>query len=436
MKQNFGINGRLTVGLIIFSLLFSACSSSVNESANSNVGYKTSETREVAYSSNAMSQPNSMMTNTSTMASPMMEGKRMIVDDNDAETSGERYAKIDENPFLETARSPLSTFSIDVDTASYANVRRYLNDGQMPPKDAVRIEELVNYFEYDYPQPIGNQPFSVTTEVATAPWNQKHKIVSIGLQGKKVSMEDAPPSNLVFLLDVSGSMNAPDKLPLLKDSLKILVNQLTTKDRVAIVVYAGASGLVLDSTNNRGEILNALNNLNAGGSTNGGQGIKLAYQVALDNFIQGGINRVILATDGDFNVGLTSDNELVSLIETKRRTGIFLSVLGFGTGNTNDSMMEKLADKGNGNYAYIDSQTEARKALGEQVAGTLYTIAKDVKIQVEFNPAKIAGYRLIGYENRLLANRDFNDDKKDAGEIGAGHSVTALYEIVPAGQAH
>ncbi len=432
MKQNSGINGRLAVGLIICSMLISACSSSKNESANSNVSYKTSETQDVAYSSNTMSAANSsatMMPN----ATPMMEAKRMG-GNYDAETSGERYARIDENPFLETSRAPLSTFSIDVDTASYANVRRYLNDGQLPPKDAVRIEELVNYFEYDYPQPIGNQPFSVNTEVATAPWNQRHKIVSIGLQGKKVSMEDAPPSNLVFLLDVSGSMNAPDKLPLLKDSLKILVNQLTTKDRVAIVVYAGASGLVLNSTNNRGEILNALNNLNAGGSTNGGQGIKLAYQVALDNFIQGGMNRVVLATDGDFNVGLKSDNELVSLIEAKRRTGIFLSVLGFGTGNTNDSMMEKLADKGNGNYAYIDSQTEARKALGEQVAGTLYTIAKDVKIQVEFNPAKIAGYRLIGYENRLLANRDFNDDKKDAGEIGAGHSVTALYEIVPAGQ--
>jgi Ca-activated chloride channel family protein len=304
----------------------------------------------------------------------------------------------------------------------------------MPPKDAVRIEELINYFEYDYPQPIGNQPFSVNTEVATAPWNGKHKIVSIGLQGKRVALDNVPPSNLVFLIDVSGSMNDPRKLPLLKDALKILVNQLTTRDRVAIVVYAGASGLVLPSTNNRGEILNALGNLEAGGSTNGGQGIQLAYRVALDNFIQGGNNRVILATDGDFNVGLTRDSELVNLIEAKRRTGIFLSVLGFGTGNTNDSMMEKLADKGNGNYAYIDSQTEARKALGEQAAGTLYTIAKDVKIQVEFNPARIAGYRLIGYENRLMANRDFNDDTKDAGEIGAGHSVTALYEIVPAGQ--
>ena len=434
MKQNSGIKNQLWVGLVVFSLVFSACSSVSNESANSNGGQRTSETADVAYENAPMSSNTTAMNSSGTMVTPMMEAKRMN-GDFDAQTKGERYARIDENPFLETSRAPLSTFSIDVDTASYANVRRYLNDGQLPPKDAVRIEELVNYFEYDYPQPIGDAPFSVNTEVATAPWNQKHKIVSIGLQGKKVSMEDAPPSNLVFLVDVSGSMNTPDRLPLVKQGLKFLANQLSAKDRVAIVVYAGTSGLVLNSTNNRGEILNAIERLEAGGSTNGGQGIQLAYKVALDNFIQGGNNRVVLATDGDFNVGVTSDNELVSLIEAKRRTGIFLSVLGFGTGNTNDSMMEKLADKGNGNYAYIDSQTEARKALGEQVAGTLYTIAKDVKIQVEFNSAKIAGYRLIGYENRMLANRDFNDDKKDAGEIGAGHSVTALYEIVPAGQA-
>ena len=356
--------------------------------------------------------------------------------DEEKSVSGERYAEISENPFLETARAPLSTFSIDVDTASYANVRRFLNQGQLPPKDAVRIEELINYFEYDYPQPGGDAPFSVNTEVASCPWNPKNKIVSIGLQGKKVSLDNVPPSNLVFLLDVSGSMNAPDKLPLLKDSLRVLVNQLTAKDRVAVVVYAGSSGLALPSTtaDRRSEIISALNNLEAGGSTNGGQGIQLAYRVAQENFIENGNNRVILATDGDFNVGLTGDDELVRLIEQKRQSGIYLSVLGFGTGNTNDSMMEKLADKGNGNYAYIDSRDEARKALGAQVAGTLYTIAKDVKIQVEFNPAKVAGYRLIGYENRLLAARDFNDDKKDAGEIGAGHAVTALYEIVPAGQ--
>ena len=380
-----------------------------------------------------MSSNSAMMHNTSG-ATPSAPSELRKGDFDEKQTSGERYAAIAENPFLDVKRAPLSTFSIDVDTASYSNVRRYLNDGQMPPADAVRIEELVNYFEYDYPQPIGSVPFSVNTEAANAPWNAKHKIVSIGLQGKKVAMEDAPPTNLVFLIDVSGSMNTPDRLPLVKSGLRRLTEQLSAKDRVAIVVYAGKSGLVLGSTNNRSEILAALNNLEAGGSTNGGQGIQLAYKVALDNFIRGGNNRVILATDGDFNVGLQSDNELVNLIEAKRRTGIFLSVLGFGTGNTNDSMMEKLADKGNGNYAFIDSQAEARKVLGEQVAGTLYTIAKDVKIQVEFNPARVAGYRLIGYENRLLANKDFNDDAKDAGEIGAGHSVTALYEIIPAGQ--
>ncbi|HLM60148.1 MAG TPA: von Willebrand factor type A domain-containing protein, partial [Pyrinomonadaceae bacterium] len=413
MKQNSGINARLSVGLIVFSLVFSACSSS-SLTSNTNDVSRTPQNEAVAYSSNVMSSNSAMGGNTSAMDAQVL--RESLVDE-DSEAKGERYARIDENPFLETSRAPLSTFSIDVDTASYANVRRYLNDGQLPPKDAVRIEELINYFEYDYPQPIGNQPFSVNTEAATAPWNAKHKIVSIGLQGKKVSMEEAPPSNLVFLIDVSGSMNSPDRLPLVKQGLKFLANQLSAKDRVAIVVYAGSSGLVLPSTNNRGEILNALNNLEAGGSTNGGQGIQLAYRVALDNFIQGGNNRVVLATDGDFNVGLTNDNELVNLIEQKRRTGIFLSVLGFGTGNTNDSMMGKLADKGNGNYAYIDSQSEARKALGEQVTGTLYTIARDVKIQVEFNPARVAGYRLIGYENRLLANRDFNDDKKDAGEI-------------------
>jgi Ca-activated chloride channel homolog len=353
------------------------------------------------------------------------------------ETNGrESYAKIDENPFLETTRAPLSTFSIDVDTASYSNTRRFLTDGQLPPKDAVRIEELINYFSYDYPQPAGSAPFSVTTESADCPWNAKHKLVHIGLQGRRVSMEDMPPANLVFLVDVSGSMNDWNKLPLVKSSLQTLAEQLSSRDRVAIVVYAGNSGLVLDSTpgDRKGEIIGALERLQAGGSTNGGQGIQLAYRVARDNFIQGGTNRVILATDGDFNVGLTSENDLVQLIEEKRKSGIFLSVLGFGMGNLKDSTMEKLADKGNGNYAYVDTPAEGRKVLGEQVGGTLLTIAKDVKIQVEFNPRMVAGYRLIGYENRLLADRDFNDDTKDAGEIGAGHTVTALYEIVPAGQ--
>jgi Ca-activated chloride channel family protein len=422
MRRQILISAKFFTALVLLaSMMLSACDS--GSSTNSN----TSRASQPEYSmSNATTS-----TNTANMAT-----NRAPLYEEDQKASGERYAEITENPFLETSRAPLSTFSIDVDTASYANVRRFLNEGQLPPKDAVRIEELINYFEYDYPQPIGDVPFSVNTEVATAPWNTKHKIVKIGLQGKKVSLDNVPPSNLVFLIDVSGSMNDYNKLPLLKESLRILVNQLKPQDRVAIAVYAGASGLVLPSTSaaDKGEILASLDNLQAGGSTNGGEGIRLAYTVALNNFIQGGNNRVILATDGDFNVGLSGDDELVRLIENKRRSGVFLSVLGFGSGNLNDSMMEKLADKGNGNYAYIDSREEARKALGQQVAGTLYTIAKDVKIQVEFNPALVAGYRLIGYENRILADRDFNDDKKDAGEIGAGHSVTALYEIVPAGQ--
>ncbi len=424
-KTAFTFSSKFSLAFIlIVSIVFSACSS-VNRSGITNVAQQPEAQTNYTSSSNSTSMSNGAMTAQSFSADAPEEKS----------TAGERYAGIDENPFLETKRAPLSTFSIDVDTASYANVRRYLNDGQAPPKDAVRIEELINYFEYDYPQPIGDAPFSVNTEAADCPWNAKHKIVSIGLQGKKVSLDNVPPSNLVFLIDTSGSMNDARKLPLLKESFRILVNQLTTKDRVAIVAYAGSSGLVLPSTtaNRKGEILSALDELNAGGSTNGGQGISLAYKQAQENFIENGNNRVIIATDGDFNVGLTGDDELVKLIEQKRQSGIYLSVLGFGTGNTNDSMMEKLADKGNGNYSYIDSAAEARKALGAQVAGTLYTIAKDVKIQVEFNPTRVAGYRLIGYENRLLASRDFNDDKKDAGEIGAGHSVTALYEIVPAG---
>ncbi|MGC2235672.1 MAG: VWA domain-containing protein [Pyrinomonadaceae bacterium] len=424
MKDAQIFGGKYFVVLILVSLILSGCA---GETATNNA---TANKSSADYYTQNQPVYN---TNSSTNTSAFSASKQTF---DDEVTKGERYAEINENPFLEVTRAPLSTFSIDVDTASYANVRRYLNDGNLPPKDAVRIEELINYFEYDYPQPVGNVPFSVNTEVASCPWNAKHKIVQIGLQGKKVSLDNVPPSNLVFLLDVSGSMESPDKLPLLKNALRILVNQLSSKDRVSIVVYAGASGLVLPSTSagNKGEIINAINNLNAGGSTNGGQGIKLAYRIAQENFIENGNNRVILATDGDFNVGVTGDGELTSLIEQKRQSGVFLSVLGFGSGNLNDSMMEKLADKGNGNYSYIDSQEEARKALGEQVAGTLYTIAKDVKIQVEFNPALVAGYRLIGYENRLLADRDFNDDKKDAGEIGAGHSVTALYEIVPAGQ--
>ena len=363
-------------------------------------------------------------------------GRRGEADFDDKAFNTEAYKHIDENPFFEAARVPLSTFSIDVDTASYSNTRRFLKDGQLPPKDAVRIEELINYFSYDYPQPVGDVPFSITSEVSACPWNSKHRLVHIGLQGKRIHKEDLPPANLVFLLDVSGSMNSPDKLPLVKSSLRMLAEQLSSRDRLSIVVYAGSSGLVLPSTpgDRRGEIIAALDALEAGGSTNGGEGIQLAYKVASENFIRGGINRVILATDGDFNVGTTSEGELTRLIEEKRKSGVFLSVLGFGTGNIKDTTMETLADKGNGNYAYIDELQEARKVLGEQLGSTIATIAKDVKIQVEFNPRQAAAYRLIGYENRLMRDQDFNDDTKDAGEIGAGHTVTALYEVVPFGQ--
>jgi Ca-activated chloride channel family protein len=349
----------------------------------------------------------------------------------------EAYDSLDENPFRRVAVDPLSTFSIDVDTASYANVRRFLNGGSLPPAGAVRIEELINYFRFNYPQPSGGAPFSVTTELTDCPWNPKHKLALIGLQGRQMDTESVPARNLVFLIDVSGSMNSPDKLPLVRQGLRMLVDKLTARDRVAIVVYAGSSGLVLPSTtgDRKGRMHEAIANLEAGGSTNGAQGIELAYRTAREQFVRGGVNRVILATDGDFNVGITSQDALVRLIEEQRASGIFLSILGVGTGNLKDSTMEKLADKGNGNYSYLDSLHEARKVLVNEAGGTLVTIAKDVKLQIEFNPKTVEGYRLIGYENRMLRHEDFNDDKKDAGEIGAGHSVTALYEIVPAGVA-
>ncbi|MBF8964514.1 von Willebrand factor type A domain-containing protein [Pontibacter sp. FD36] len=347
----------------------------------------------------------------------------------------ENYDFIKENSFLDAQKNPLSTFSIDVDNASYSNVRRFLNQGQRPPADAVRIEEMVNYFNYDYPQPSGDAPFSVTTELSACPWNKANQLLHIGLQGKRVATDQLPPSNLVFLIDVSGSMFSPDKLPLVKAGLKLLVEELRPQDRVSMVVYAGAAGLVLPSTSGKEKkkIITALDQLEAGGSTAGGAGINLAYKVAEENFVKGGNNRVILASDGDFNVGVSSDSELQRLIEKKRETGVFLTVLGFGTGNLKDSRMEQLANKGNGNYAYIDNIREAQKVFVNEFGGTLFTIAKDVKLQLEFNPAKVKAYRLIGYENRALANEEFNDDKKDAGDIGSGHTVTALYEIVPVG---
>jgi Ca-activated chloride channel family protein len=347
----------------------------------------------------------------------------------------EDYANISENGFHKVTDDPLSTFSIDVDAASYSNVRRFLISGQLPPAGAVRTEELINYFKYNYPQPTDKHPFSITTEMSACPWNNDHKLVMIGLQGKNIPVENLPPSNLVFLIDVSGSMMSENKLPLVKSSLKMLTDQLREKDNISIVVYAGSAGLVLPSTSgsDKMKIKTAIDALEAGGSTAGGAGIKLAYQTAKDKFMTKGNNRVILCTDGDFNVGASSDDELIRMIEKERESGVYLTVLGYGMGNYKDNKMQQLADKGNGNHAYIDGINEAKKVLISEFGGTLFTIAKDVKLQVEFNPAKVAGYRLIGYENRMLNKEDFNDDKKDAGELGSGHTVTALYEIIPFG---
>ncbi len=347
----------------------------------------------------------------------------------------EGYDFITENRFLKVTDNPLSTFSIDVDAASYSNVRRYLNAGQLPPAGAVRIEEMINYFHYEYPAPTNNEPFSVNTEISDCPWNKDNKLVLVGLQGKKIPTENLPASNLVFLIDVSGSMHDEMKLPLVKASMKMLVDQLREEDHVAMVVYAGAAGLVLPSTSgsDKMKIKDAIDKLEAGGSTAGGEGIKLAYKTAKENFAKGGNNRVILCTDGDFNVGASSDDDMERLIEQERKSGVFLTVLGYGMGNYKDSKMQKLADKGNGNHAYIDGISEAKKVLVNEFGGTLFTIAKDVKLQIEFNPAKVQGYRLIGYENRMLNKEDFNNDKKDAGDLGSGHTVTALYEIIPVG---
>ena len=347
----------------------------------------------------------------------------------------EEYGIIDESGFVSVASTPLSTFSIDVDTASYANVRRFLRDGDLPPTDAVRIEELINYFDYRYPEPAAGDPFGIFTEIADCPWAPTHQLVHIGLRSPAVATADLPPNNLVFLLDVSGSMADANKLPLLKKAFSLLATQLRPRDQISIVVYAGAAGTVLPPTSGaeKTQILAALSQLEAGGSTAGGDGIRRAYALAREHFLEAGNNRVILATDGDFNVGVSSDGELVDLIEQERETGIFLTVLGFGTGNLKDAKMEQLADHGNGHYAYIDNLLEARRVLVEQMGATLLTVAKDVKLQVEFNPAQVKGYRLLGYENRRLRDEEFDDDTRDAGDLGAGHSVTALYEIIPAG---
>lgn len=345
----------------------------------------------------------------------------------------EEYNALVENPFELTKNQPLSTFSIDTDNASYSNVRRMIEYGRVD-KNAVRVEEMINYFKYDYPQPKNNQPFSISTEIGKSPWNPNHQLLKIGLKGKNIPMNNLPPSNMVFLVDTSGSMAYENKLPLLKSSLKILLDQLRPVDKVAIVVYAGSAGVVLPSTSvaEKRKITEALERLKAGGSTAGGAGIELAYKLAQKSFIKGGNNRVILATDGDFNVGVSSEADLERLIEEKRKSGVFLTCLGYGMGNYKDNKMETLADKGNGNYAYIDNLQEANKFLGREFAGNIYTIAKDVKIQIEFNPKYVQSYRLIGYENRKLRNEDFANDKIDAGELGSGHTVTALYEIIPA----
>jgi Ca-activated chloride channel family protein len=419
----------------VLSQMTVACNSQQANKAKQSAPSTASAPSSVRQPINAQSQPLGRRLSAAKISQdntniPAQQDRRVEQD-----TNREGYNPIEENPFVRVSDSPLSTFSIDVDTASYSNVRRFINEGQLPPKDAVRLEEMINYFTYDYPQPTGKTPFSVSTEISEAPWNPAHRLVQIGLQGKGISTENLPASNLVFLIDVSGSMADPNKLPLLKSSLRLLVNELRAQDRASIVVYAGNAGLALPSTpgNQKNKILNVIDKLEAGGSTAGGAGIQLAYKIARENLIKSGNNRVILATDGDFNVGISSDAELVRLIEKEREQGIFLTVLGVGMGNLQDTKMEQLADKGNGNYAYIDSLLEAKKVLVKEMGGTLLTIAKDVKMQVEFNPAKVQAYRLVGYENRRLQNQDFNDDKKDAGELGAGHSVTALYEIIPAG---
>lgn len=371
------------------------------------------------------------------LAVPMNVSDAMIYTEQEESSyyPNESYTTIVENKFVNPTDEALSTFSIDVDRAGYSNVRRYLDNGQMPPKDAIRIEEMINYFDYDYEGPSGDVPFAIHKSLVDCPWNMDHQIMHVALQGKDIERDKLPESNFVFLIDVSGSMRSANKLPLVKTSMKMLLQEMRPKDKVSIVVYAGAAGLVLEPTSasEPQKILDAIDNLRSGGSTAGGAGIELAYKTAKSNFIKGGNNRVILATDGDFNVGTSTEIGLEDLIERERKSGVFLSVLGYGMGNYKDSKMQILADKGNGNHAYIDNIQEARKIFVSEFAGTLFTIAKDVKIQIEFNPAHVQAYRLIGYENRMLEKEDFNNDKIDAGELGAGHTVTALYEIIPTG---
>lgn len=436
---------KITLSLMTISVL-TACMNSERYTKNDEAQKVQSTTKDQTVEQEMKGEPMAEMAAPSTRAknvnnvyapkpsivkpgTPLPEYKKQK-----QESNTEEYDSITENIFLATDKNPLSTFSIDVDTASYSNIRRFINNKQLPPKDAVRIEEMINYFTYNYPQPKGDDPFSINLEMTKSPWNNENKIVKIGLQGKKIAIDKMPPANIVFLIDTSGSMEDENKLPLLKSAYKLVLDQLREQDKISIVAYAGSAGVVLEPTSgiHKQKIIDALDNLQAGGSTAGGEGIELAYSLAEKNLMKNGNNRVILATDGDFNVGASSDGELTRLIEKEREKGIFLSVLGLGMGNYKDSKMEQLADKGNGNYAYIDSLKEAKKIFVSQFGGTLLTIAKDVKLQLEFNPSKVKAYRLIGYENRALKNEDFNDDKKDAGDLGSGHSVTALYEIVPA----
>lgn len=442
---------KSTALIAVLLMLCIACNETARHSSKKSVSTISQSQRPIrrTVKSDSTSASEVIVQNVTISTAPIMEDSKVVTSNQqgikDEEISSnnssdklfntEDYDNIVENKFLSPKQEPLSTFSIDVDDASYSNVRRYLQNGSLPPAGAVRIEEMINYFDYDYPQPRNGDPFAVISEIAECPWNPKHKLIHIGLQGKTIPVDNLPSSNLVFLIDVSGSMDEANKLPLVQASLKMLTDQLREKDKVAIVVYAGNAGLVLPSTNgvNKTKIKEAIDNLEAGGSTAGGEGIQLAYKVAKENFIQGGNNRVILATDGDFNVGPSSDDELVNLIEKERKSGIFLTVLGYGMGNYKDNKMQQLADKGNGNHSYIDNINEAKKVLVHEFGSTLFTIAKDVKIQIEFNPQKVQAYRLIGYENRMLASEDFNDDQKDAGELGSGHTVTALYEVIPVG---
>lgn len=424
----------LLVGMLVLAMMTGlvGCGSSENDSALNVMGSDTKE-----YAKEEAKEENADVSYEMDREEEATEEKmtEQVMDDMDsaepAALAGETYAEIIENAFVNTAQENTSTFSIDVDTASYTNIRRMIMDGYRPNPDAVRIEEMINYFDYGYEGPIGDDPFAISTATAVCPWNPDNLVTMVGLKGYELEQGEVPPSNIVLLIDVSGSMNSPDKLPLLKDAFKTLAKNFTQEDRVSIVVYAGAAGVVLDGANGSKyrDIERALDSLSAGGSTAGGQGIELAYRLAEENFIQDGNNRVILATDGDFNVGMSSPGVLEDYIAEKRQSDIFLSVIGFGTGNIRDDIMETLANKGNGNYAYIDSYDEAERVFSKEFSGTMFTIAKDVKIQLAFNEQLVKSYRLIGYENRMLENQDFTDDTKDAGELGAGHEVTAIYEL-------